>query len=272
MVVLRGTRDGLKVQLGDGDWLAVLADLEMQITRPQAKSFFRGALVTIDSGARILNTAQIETLSDLLSRNEMMLVMLTGSASETRTLAARLNLQPAHEPSLPEEPAPAPERAATEAAPVVPPFLGRAAAADPETLEQIVRANDPDHIELPRLTGAAADTALDTQDALMLRRTLRSGQIIRYEGHVIVFGDVNPGSEIVAGGDVIVWGKLRGVVHAGAQGNEQAVVGALYLAPTQLRIGSHIARAPDEKKRRTPTAEIARVRHDRIVVESWSAR
>ncbi len=112
------------------------------------------------------------------------------------------------------------------------------------------------------------------QQALVVRRTVRSGQSIRFPGTVVVFGDVNPGGEIIATGDVFVWGRLRGVVHAGADGDESAVVCALELAPTQLRIGSHIARPPEEPRRRrlrlwrpASRPEVARVHNDTIVVE-----
>jgi len=104
--------------------------------------------------------------------------------------------------------------------------------------------------------------------AMLLRRTVRSGQTFNYAGTIVIIGDVNPGAEVVAEGDVIVWGKLRGVVHAGAGGNEAAIVGALILAPTQLRIGKHIARAPDDKRARQ-FPEVARVRDEHIVVEPW---
>ncbi len=110
----------------------------------------------------------------------------------------------------------------------------------------------------------------DQTDALVIRRTIRSGQIISHTGSVVVIGDVNPGAEVIAGGDVIVWGKLRGVVHAGAAGDENAIVGAIVLAPTQLRIGGQIARAPDGTRPRNAPAEIARVRDGQILVEPWS--
>jgi len=109
----------------------------------------------------------------------------------------------------------------------------------------------------------------ESRRGLLVRRTLRSGQTIRNRGHVVVIGDVNPGGEIVAGGDVVVWGRLRGLVHAGAMGNDGAVVCALVLAPTQLRIGNHIARSPDDKVGTAYAPEIARVQGTRIVVEAW---
>jgi septum site-determining protein MinC len=75
----------------------------------------------------------------------------------------------------------------------------------------------------------ALDTNLPGEAAVLVQRTLRSGFKVSYQGHVVVIGDVNPGAEIVAGGSVVVWGRLRGVVHAGAEGNEKAVVCALDL-------------------------------------------
>jgi len=96
---------------------------------------------------------------------------------------------------------------------------------------------------------------------------LRSGGKVLYEGNVVVLGDVNPGAEIVAGGSVIVWGRLRGVVHAGAQGDEQAVVCALELTPTQLRIAGEIAVSP--KKRGKPLPEIATLKDGQLVAEPW---
>ncbi|MGE5139679.1 MAG: septum site-determining protein MinC, partial [Rudaea sp.] len=121
-------------------------------------------------------------------------------------------------------------------------------------------------------TGDNAQDHESWTDAALVRRTLRSGQVLRYPGPVIVFGDVNAGSEIVAGGDVLIWGRLRGVVHAGAGGDDRAVVCALVLAPTQLRIGAHIARAPDDRSSGARGPEVARVREDRIVIEGWKAK
>jgi len=108
----------------------------------------------------------------------------------------------------------------------------------------------------------------ETTDGMVVRRTLRSGQSVRHPGSVVIIGDVNPGAEVVAGGDVVVWGHVRGMVHAGALGDNQAFVCALSLAPTQLRIGSQIARPPEDETG-TPQPEMARVEDGQIVVESW---
>ena len=118
--------------------------------------------------------------------------------------------------------------------------------------------------------------ASEETDAILVRRTLRSGQSLHHPGHVVVIGDVNPGAEIVAGGDVVVWGRLRGIVHAGASGDGSAVVCALALAPMQLRISRHIARSPgselDQKHLDGTAPEVASVQDDQIVVEPWGTK
>lgn len=105
--------------------------------------------------------------------------------------------------------------------------------------------------------------------AIVVRRTLRSGQTLRHPGDVVVIGDVNPGAEIVAGGNIVVWGRVRGLVHAGAFGTEDALICALDLAPTQLRIGGRIARSPEERPDE-PVPEIASVRDGQIVAVPWT--
>lgn len=129
-------------------------------------------------------------------------------------------------------------------------------------------------IELPSATPARRDQPEPEanpeeprEDAVMVRRTLRSGRSVRHDGHVVVLGDVNPGAEIVATGDIVVWGRLRGLAHAGAAGDAEAVICALDLAPMQLRIAQFIATAPPRKGE--PKPEIARVRDGQIVAERW---
>jgi septum site-determining protein MinC len=114
---------------------------------------------------------------------------------------------------------------------------------------------------------ARAPVSDDRSEAAFAWRTVRSGQVIRHHGHVTVLGDVNAGGEIIAGGNVLVWGRLRGTVHAGALGDRKAVICALELAPTQLRIADLIARAPEGGAGRFP--EVAFVENDQIGVEPW---
>jgi septum site-determining protein MinC len=124
----------------------------------------------------------------------------------------------------------------------------------------------------PTPTGVLEALPMDSTErrGVLVERTLRSGQSIHCAGHVVVLGDVNPGAEVIAGGDVIVWGHLRGIVHAGAMGDSERCVCALDLSPTQLRIGSHIARPPDERRRRKESRpERAFISDDQIIAERW---
>lgn len=122
----------------------------------------------------------------------------------------------------------------------------------------------------PAASAAKAAAAPGGENGILVHRTLRSGISLQDAGHIVVVGDVNPGAEIVAGGDVIVWGRLRGMVHAGANGNEGAVICALDLSPTQLRIAGEIAAAPKRRSKGQP--EMARIVEGRVVAEPWVAR
>lgn len=123
----------------------------------------------------------------------------------------------------------------------------------------------------PDLTPAKVDTFLHEGDAaIMIQRTLRSGYSVQNKGHVIIFGDVNPGAEIVSSGSVLVWGRLRGQVHAGAEGDEHAVVCALDLAPTQLRIAGYIATTPQRRGKAQP--EMAHLVNGQVIAEAWDSK
>jgi septum site-determining protein MinC len=101
------------------------------------------------------------------------------------------------------------------------------------------------------------------------RRTLRSGEKIATEGHIIVLGDVNPGAEIIAGASIFVWGSLKGSAYAGVPDRTEAVIAALHLAPIQLRIAGYIARPPEARASAAIGPELARVDRNAIVVEAW---
>ncbi len=133
-----------------------------------------------------------------------------------------------------------------------------------QNLGLATRISKPRPVEVPVESGELPENA-----ALWLRQTIRSGQRIEFAGNVVVFGDVNPGAEIVAAGSIIVWGRLRGVVHAGAQGDEQAVVCALVLSPTQLRIAGEIAVSPEHEEKTQP--EIARLEDGHLIAKPWQA-
>lgn len=97
-----------------------------------------------------------------------------------------------------------------------------------------------DHLNDPSSRGKALETPLYVQT------TVRSGTEICHPGSIVVIGDVNPGGALIAAGDIFVWGRLRGVAHAGSEGNAACRIMALHMQPTQLRIADYVARAPEK--------------------------
>ncbi|HEY1728557.1 MAG TPA: septum site-determining protein MinC [Candidatus Baltobacteraceae bacterium] len=113
---------------------------------------------------------------------------------------------------------------------------------------------------------AAAPEPEPASAVLYHRGTLRGGQSLANVGHIIVVGDVNPGAELVAGGDIVVFGALRGVAHAGAQGDRSARVYALVLEPTQLRIATTIAAGAERTGAPVPEEAFLAEAGDRIAI------
>lgn len=101
--------------------------------------------------------------------------------------------------------------------------------------------------ELPDLlTPETEDISINNViEPLYYQNTVRSGVEVRHPGTIIIMGDVNPGGIITAEGDILIWGRLRGLAHAGAKGNRKCRIMALKMQPTQLRIAEAIARPPE---------------------------
>ena len=89
------------------------------------------------------------------------------------------------------------------------------------------------------------DLEIDGLPTMYVKHTLRSGQVINYEGNVVIIGDCHTGSEVQAAGDITVWGVLSGIAHAGSMGNTRAKIRALKMNAIQLRIADSYARKPD---------------------------
>lgn len=96
--------------------------------------------------------------------------------------------------------------------------------------------------------------------------SLRNGQKIDFDGSIVVIGDINPGAEIRATGNIIILGQLKGLAHAGCQGMTDAFVAAVFMAPVQLRIADIITRFPEENKKGPKPAEYAFVQDGQIFV------
>ncbi len=227
-ISIKGIREGLLVTVPDRGSFADLLAL-MKAELRQKQAFLQGSQVALQVGYRKLVKADLRDLQALFEQNQLELWAVLAEEPAVREAARELALA---------------TRLSGSQTDLNGNFLSQAA--EPET--------------------AVPDVPL--QGGLILKETLRSGRSIYHEGHVVVIGDVNPGAEIVAGGDVIVWGRLRGLVHAGALGDETAVICALELTPTQLRIADKIAISPDEKRGKAIPEQVA-IRNGQIVAEMW---
>ncbi|MCA9945941.1 MAG: septum site-determining protein MinC [Anaerolineales bacterium] len=227
-VSIKGIREGLLVTVPDRGSFANLLAL-LTAELAQKQGFLQGSQVALQVGYRQLSKDNLRDLQALFEQNQLALWAVLAEEPKAREAARELAL-------------------ATRLSGSQTDLNGNFISQAPET-ETAVTPDPP-------------------QGGLILKETLRSGRSIYHEGHVVIIGDVNPGAEIVASGDVIVWGRLRGLVHAGALGDETAVICALELTPTQLRIADQIAISPDEKRGKA-IPEQAAIRSGQIVAEMW---
>ena len=237
-VQIRGTSSGLVITLPDGDFPAVLIQVDERLQA--MASFVKGGRVAVAAGSRVLTEADITAIGHMLETHQVSLWALASDQPATQRAAASLGL-------------------ATQITPTL-------------------RANGSRALASARGAAPATNAGRPGQAApLLVHAALRSGQTIEHPGAVIVIGDVHPGAQLIAGGDVVVWGRLAGVVHAGVLGDRPAVVCALALQPTELRIGSATGHAPAARgarwrlpwRRNRPTPEVATVIDGAIVIEPW---
>ncbi|MCB8918528.1 MAG: septum site-determining protein MinC [Ardenticatenaceae bacterium] len=225
---IRGIREGLLITLAEGDFADLLAALETELA---AKAdFLQGSRVTLEVGARPLDQAALSKVQRLLLPRQLELWAVLAEEEATREAARGLGL------------------------------ATRQTGSNRDLDGNVLAPAGEEHTPPPPPPTPPA--------TLYLKETIRSGRSIYHEGSVLIVGDVNAGAEIIAGGDVIVWGRLRGLVHAGALGNTAAIICALELSPTQLRIADQIAVPPDNR-RRQPLPEIAAIRQGQIVADPW---
>lgn len=232
-VDIKGIRDGLLVRL-DEPYAAWRQALVTELTAKQA--FLKGSRIALAAGSQPLPQREIAALRDLFAAHDLKLWAVLAEQEETKAAARALGL-------------------ATRLPGSHTDLEGNALTPEPLPVPQPA---EPTHNQEP-------------SGPLLLKETLRSGRSVYHEGAVVIVGDVNPGAEVIAAGDVIVWGRLRGMVHAGALGDATAVICALELTPTQLRIADQIAIPPRERPSRS-VPEQAAIQAGQIVAQPWQAR
>ncbi|MHC1741117.1 MAG: septum site-determining protein MinC [Anaerolineaceae bacterium] len=132
-----------------------------------------------------------------------------------------------------------------------------------QTLGLSVHLRDPKPAEKPQ----KMNHFFEGDSAVWIERTLRAGYKVETKCHVVVIGDVNPGAEIVSAGNIFVWGRLSGSVHAGADGNINARIISIDLEATNLQIAGVSASPIVKKRKKIP--EVACLSGNEIIIQSW---
>lgn len=234
-VVFRGDRGGVSLWLHDDAPFGDVID-ELQRKLSAASGFFSGATVRIETGRRTPDEMETRLLHELIRAHGMTLAKDEASVSTAKSTA-------------PERPRPSPN--------------GIKVSNAGEGVNR--REGEGEGFSV----GEYVQHEQSGNSCLLVERTLRSGQRIQYDGSVVVLGDVNPGADIIATGNVIVMGSLRGMVHAGARGDTDARVVALRLHPTQLRIAHYISRPPDGEQAEPGGPETALIKDEHIQIEQF---
>lgn len=247
--ILRGTARGLEMVVdGRGAVEAIAAALETRLA--EAPAFFRGSdvRVTVDHGP--LAAGVLTRLDDLAQRFGLRIVEVAARARAIDpALLALGNV-------------------------AIPATSAGAAGSVPIAVEPEVASQPSKSVAEPSPAAQTSPMPVLVDDERRLKTRIvegpvRSGAILDHVGHMIVFGDVNPGAEVRATGNIVVLGALRGTAHAGI-GRDAGFILALQLEPQQLRVGRKVARA--DANIRASAAEIAYATGDSIVVEKYSGR
>ena len=260
------------------------ADMIYELSRildiPEAK----GKGVCLKFGDNAVEKTQLISIKALVESMEFELECITSNSDITRQAAEELGIEVAEL----ENEIPVPDFAeAAQEEPVNPELekaldkiFGDSDFSDEqnfetkEVTEAKSSADDETMKELEKELQEYLEKAKETEKlpTLYIQRNIRSGQSIKSDGNLVIVGDVNPGSEIIAKGDITVWGILGGIAHAGCEGNLYTKIRALKMNAIQLRIGDVFARRPDSvnipfvQKTDTFTPEEARVFRKQILI------
>ena len=260
------------------------ADMIYELSRildiPEAK----GKSVCLKFGGNAVEKTQLISIKALVESMESAIECISASAESTKLAAEELGIKVAEL----ENEIPVPDFAAAEEEKPVNPELEKALDkifgdsdfSDDvalETKEVTEAKNDADAETMKELEKELQEYLEKSKETeklptLYIQRNIRSGQSIKSDGNLVIVGDVNPGSEIIAKGDITVWGILGGIAHAGCEGNLYTKIRALKMNAIQLRIGDVFARRPDSvnipfvQKTDTFTPEEARVFRKQILI------
>jgi len=143
-----------------------------------------------------------------------------------------------------------------------------------------IETDDPATQESARVLGINIITSTNTPEkgsrgkinqsqlsGAFIQKPIRSGQNLIYSSHVTIIGDIHPGACVSAEGSILVWGKVKGEIHAGTAGDMNAFIIALDLSPTRLSIAGIVMN--NEKRKKDKSPEIALISGNSIKIDSW---
>lgn len=288
--LLRGTAKGLEIHIiGSAGIDPIIETVTHRLE--EAPSFFRGSDVRIRVESGPLPAGCLGKLDELAGKYDLRIVEV-GAPPPKKTKPSALadaDADAVPKPNLAAGSAPAPKVAAADDEPLeafeeAPTGLapnplavaaaialveGPAVVPAASELTEVVQAPSAAPLVLASSPVPMVEPETANGPRLVIG-PVRSGVILDHQGHLIVFGDVNPGAEVRATGNIVVLGRLRGTAHAGI-GQDVGFILALRLEPQQLRVGRKVARAADSD---TPAneAEIAYCTGEQIVVERYSGK
>lgn len=107
-----------------------------------------------------------------------------------------------------------------------------------------------------------AKMLMSHSDTTQVCRIIRSGQVLKVDGNLVLIGDVNPGASVIAGGNIFILGALKGIAHAGYHQNNDAVIVASIMKPQQLRINETFTRPPEAQAEEVHEMECAYINEE----------
>lgn len=281
VVTARGTEDGLVLRIdGKASWEAIIGELNEFLG--SRRRFLEGGEVSVEWLERLPTPEQSFELEQYLREGYGVEVVSRRRRPAFTTIVDR---SAARSRSRSADVVPLEERSEDRSAELQKPSVNEARLSEDlgadhypamdrvlrDTIEILEDSGSPAYLrKVSKILGEDL-VYEDDANAKVVFGTLRSGQRIETPFSLVVVGDVNPGADVVAGGDIFVLGSLRGTAHAAAYDDEafDRVIVALQMQPVQLRIGSILSRGNDDAAR---GSEIARIENRRIVVESFNSR
>jgi septum site-determining protein MinC len=251
IVSFKGTRQGILMSIAENETFSRAIDA-LKKKLEANESFFSGSPVSLDLGWREVDQEDIDELLTFFREKGINLLGIISTSLNTRRLCEDRGLKV---------------------------IIGRLGLADHHGRQKLQRS-------IPRSTPASMDNGTMIEkleegrniseikaagETFMIKKTIRSGQMIDFPGNLIIMGDVNPGAEVKAGGDLVILGSLRGVAYAGASSKvEDPTIFALKFQPTQVRIGDLLTNKFDKKFIRSKQPVIVKLKNGKIDLTLYS--